>query len=149
MTSLEDPQNVAPRRRLRLISSPQRLQSLDLMRGLVVVGMIVANFSINADELRHFGVFPLLLHSKWAGFTLADWVFPAFFFMVELRSPHAVKAFGLWMRGMAKAQCARLGVVLEFLFGDLPMAVDARLDARCGRADLMGSPAIAICTPSA
>jgi predicted acyltransferase len=63
-------------------ADPHRLQSLDVMRGVVIVAMILVNFSVSADGLRHFSVFPFLLHSQWAGFTLADFVFPAFIFMV-------------------------------------------------------------------
>jgi predicted acyltransferase len=60
---------------------PDRLLSLDVMRGLIVAAMIVVNFSLGADG-EEFRVYPLLLHSEWVGFTFADSVFPAFLFMV-------------------------------------------------------------------
>ncbi|HEY6577731.1 MAG TPA: heparan-alpha-glucosaminide N-acetyltransferase domain-containing protein [Rhizomicrobium sp.] len=60
----------------------ERLISLDVMRGLAVVGMIVVNtlaFSNGAYGFRP--ALAVLAHSPWAGFTFADFVFPAFIFM--------------------------------------------------------------------
>jgi predicted acyltransferase len=59
-----------------------RLLSLDVMRGFVVVGMMVVN-TIAFSNIS-YGYHPasqLLSHSLWAGFTFADFVFPAFIFM--------------------------------------------------------------------
>jgi predicted acyltransferase len=58
---------------------PQRLASLDILRGLTVIGMIVVNA---AAGLQRFPIPAALLHSHWIGLTLADLVFPAFIFMV-------------------------------------------------------------------
>ncbi|HEX4077681.1 MAG TPA: heparan-alpha-glucosaminide N-acetyltransferase domain-containing protein [Rhizomicrobium sp.] len=60
----------------------ERLLSLDVMRGFAVVGMIVVNtlaFSNDAYGYRPASAF--LAHAPWAGFTFADFVFPAFIFM--------------------------------------------------------------------
>lgn len=58
----------------------RRLVSLDLLRGLTVLGMIIVNST--AGVQKHDGpVFPLLLHADWAGFTIADSIFPAFILM--------------------------------------------------------------------
>jgi len=67
---------------------PERLVSLDLLRGLAVIGMIVVN------EMAGMAppVFPLLLHSHWAGLTIADVVFPAFLFMVGVSIPLSFKS---------------------------------------------------------
>jgi predicted acyltransferase len=61
----------------------ERLVSLDLMRGLAVIGMIIVN------EMAGMAppVFPLLLHSHWDGLTIADVVFPSFLFMVGVSIP--------------------------------------------------------------
>src|SRR5579862_5793405 len=59
-----------------------RIVSLDVMRGFVVIGMIVVN-TIAFSNVS-YGYHPasrLLSHSLWAGFTFADFVFPAFIFM--------------------------------------------------------------------
>lgn len=60
----------------------ERLGSLDVMRGLVVAGMILVNFSMLGTGFRQFAIYPVLAHADWVGFTVADFVFPAFIFMV-------------------------------------------------------------------
>jgi predicted acyltransferase len=62
----------------------QRLESLDVLRGLIVAAMLVVNFSLAIAEYLHVQVAATLLHSAWAGFTLADAIFPAFLFIVGL-----------------------------------------------------------------
>jgi predicted acyltransferase len=62
--------------------SLERLGSLDVMRGLVVAGMILVNFSMLGVGFRQFAIYPKLAHADWVGFTVADFVFPAFIFMV-------------------------------------------------------------------
>lgn len=59
----------------------RRLPSLDLLRGLTVLGMIVVNATAGVAH-RDGPVFAPLLHSDWAGFTIADSVFPAFIVML-------------------------------------------------------------------
>ena len=62
--------------------SLERLGSLDVMRGFVVAGMIAVNFSMVGAGFRQFAIYPQLAHADWAGFTFADFIFPAFIFMV-------------------------------------------------------------------
>src|SRR5277367_1865880 len=62
--------------------SLERLDSLDVMRGLGVAGMILVNFSMLGAGFRQFAIYPILAHANWVGFTVADFVFPAFIFMV-------------------------------------------------------------------
>jgi predicted acyltransferase len=59
-----------------------RVESLDVMRGFVVAGMILVNFSMLGAGFRQFAIYPVLAHADWVGFTIADFVFPAFIFMV-------------------------------------------------------------------
>jgi predicted acyltransferase len=59
----------------------RRLISLDLLRGLTVLGMIIVNSTAGVAR-RDGPVFPMLLHADWAGFTIADSIFPAFILMV-------------------------------------------------------------------
>ena len=54
----------------------QRLQSLDVMRGLTVFMMILVNNGVGHEQ------FTTLQHSKWNGLTICDLVFPFFLFMV-------------------------------------------------------------------
>src|SRR5580698_8651134 len=60
----------------------ERLASLDVMRGIVVAGMILVNFAMVGAGFRQFAIYPVLAHADWVGFTVADFVFPAFIFMV-------------------------------------------------------------------
>src|SRR3954471_15481299 len=69
---------------------PQRLVSLDLLRGLAVIGMIIVNEM--AGQQGQGPVYPLLLHSHWDGLTIADVVFPAFLFMVGVSIPLSFRA---------------------------------------------------------
>ncbi len=61
------------------MTATKRIASLDILRGLTVIGMIVVNA---AAGLQRFPVPAALLHSHWIGLTLADLVFPAFIFIV-------------------------------------------------------------------
>jgi predicted acyltransferase len=53
-----------------------RLQSLDIARGLTVAAMIVVN-----DPGDPHCVYPLLRHADWNGYTFADLIFPNFLFL--------------------------------------------------------------------
>jgi predicted acyltransferase len=62
--------------------SRERMLSLDVTRGFAVVGMMVVN-TIAFSNLS-YGYHPasqLFSHSRWAGFSVADFVFPAFIFI--------------------------------------------------------------------
>lgn len=67
----------------------ERLVSLDLLRGLAVIGMIVVNEMAGMES--NGPVYRLLLHSRWDGLSLADVVFPAFLFMVGVSIPLSFK----------------------------------------------------------
>ncbi|UOB16798.1 acyltransferase family protein [Abyssalbus ytuae] len=55
----------------------KRVQSVDFLRGLTILLMILVN---TPGDWSH--VYPLLLHAQWNGLTLADFVFPFFLFIV-------------------------------------------------------------------
>jgi len=67
----------------------ERLVSLDLLRGLAVMGMILVNEMAGMQDQGR--VFPTLLHSRWDGLTLADVVFPAFLTMVGISIPFSFR----------------------------------------------------------
>jgi predicted acyltransferase len=63
----------------------RRVESLDILRGLAVAGMILVN---NPGDWTT--VYPQLQHAYWTGLTLADLVFPAFVFAMGLALPIAI-----------------------------------------------------------
>ena len=62
-----------------------RIQSLDVYRGLTMVGMILVD---NMGPVRHPPWF--LDHADWDGLTPADLIFPAFLFIMGMAIPLAV-----------------------------------------------------------
>lgn len=59
-------------------AKPQRLLSIDVMRGITIAFMIVVNDQIGPSP------FPQLVHASWNGLTATDLVFPTFLFLVGL-----------------------------------------------------------------
>jgi predicted acyltransferase len=59
------------------IAAEKRLQSLDVLRGITIVLMILVNQS---GDLAH--TYRRLVHAPWNGLTFADIVFPCFLFIV-------------------------------------------------------------------
>ncbi|CAL2102000.1 Heparan-alpha-glucosaminide N-acetyltransferase [Tenacibaculum sp. 190130A14a] len=55
----------------------QRIQSVDILRGLTILAMILVN---NPGDWGH--VYPPLLHAEWHGLTPTDLIFPFFIFIV-------------------------------------------------------------------
>jgi predicted acyltransferase len=102
----------------------RRLQSLDLLRGFTVVGMIVVNASAALNYVAG-PVFPILLHARWAGFTAADAVFPAFITMVGVSiaiSARAEAPLGIRRILWRTARLILLGLILVNLY--LPFMAD-------------------------
>ena len=67
-----------------------RLASLDVLRGLTIVGMIVVNTASYLHYVSGYAQFASLEHANWHGFTVADAVFPAFVFMTGVSIPLAM-----------------------------------------------------------
>ena len=64
-----------------------RLLSLDVFRGLTIIGMLIVNNPGNAATS-----FEQLRHSPWNGWTLADLVFPFFLFVVGITTHLSLRA---------------------------------------------------------
>ena len=73
---------------------PPRLASLDVLRGLTIVGMIVVNTASYLHYVSGYAQFASLEHAAWRGFTVADAVFPAFVFMTGVSIPLALAGGG-------------------------------------------------------
>jgi predicted acyltransferase len=63
---------------IRTAPRPERLLSVDVLRGLTIAFMILVN------NQPGDGAFLELKHAQWNGFTLTDLVFPTFLFLVGL-----------------------------------------------------------------
>src|SRR5499425_3199628 len=59
------------------MSKSSRLDSVDVLRGATIAGMIVVN-----DPGTWSSVYPPLLHAEWNGWTYTDTIFPFFLFLV-------------------------------------------------------------------
>jgi predicted acyltransferase len=64
-----------------------RLTSLDVFRGLTIIGMLLVNEPGNAGA-----AYRQLRHSAWHGWTLADLVFPFFLFVVGITTHLSLRA---------------------------------------------------------
>jgi predicted acyltransferase len=76
-----------------------RLASLDVLRGLTIVGMIVVNSASYLYYVSGYAIFAPLEHAAWRGFTIADSVFPAFVFMTGVSIPLAMAGQGSGLDG--------------------------------------------------
>ena len=64
----------------------QRIESVDILRGITIVAMILVN---NPGTWSH--VYPPLLHAEWHGYTPTDLIFPFFLFIVGMSISFAYK----------------------------------------------------------
>lgn len=75
-------------------SAPQRVLSVDVLRGLTIALMILVN---DPGDWSH--VYKQLDHAEWNGFTLTDFVFPNFLFIVGISTIFSISS------RMAKGDC--------------------------------------------
>jgi predicted acyltransferase len=71
-----------------MAKSNSRLVSLDILRGMTVVFMIIVNTPGSWDH-----VYPILRHSSWNGCTPTDLVFPFFLFIVGVSMWYSLKNY--------------------------------------------------------
>ncbi|MBF0481098.1 MAG: DUF1624 domain-containing protein [Desulfovibrionaceae bacterium] len=101
-----------------------RLISVDFIRGATIAWMILAN---NPGDVMH--VFPVLTHAKWNGWTLTDFVFPIFLFLIGVSVALSVnrqkvlarRVGGFWAKALRRAAVLfALGLFMNaFPFFDL------------------------------
>jgi len=102
---------------------PPRLASLDVLRGLTIVGMIVVNSASYLHYVSGYAQFAALEHAAWRGFTVADAVFPAFVFMTGVSIPLALAGRGNGLDGatlrrllVRSGRLFLLGLILSNLY---------------------------------
>jgi predicted acyltransferase len=83
----------------------KRFLSVDFMRGATVAFMIVAN---NPGDTAN--VYSALIHARWHGWTLVDFIFPLFLFLVGVSLPLSVRRDaaragdgGVWPHALRRA----------------------------------------------
>lgn len=67
-----------------------RLLSLDVLRGITVIGMIFVNILSGVTGSLHTETFAVLEHERWQGIHIADLVFPSFLMMLGVSIPMAL-----------------------------------------------------------
>lgn len=72
-----------------LDATGKRLISVDVLRGLAVMGMILVNSAAAMFYDARVAVYAPLLHAHWDGLMIADVVFPAFLFLMGVSIPIA------------------------------------------------------------
>ncbi|MEM0964325.1 MAG: heparan-alpha-glucosaminide N-acetyltransferase domain-containing protein, partial [Bacteroidota bacterium] len=95
--------------------SEGRLVSLDVFRGLTIMGMILVN-----NPGTWSAVYPPLLHAEWHGWTPTDLVFPFFLFIVGVAIPLAFEkrlARGADRAGLVRKTVKRAAVLFALGLG--------------------------------
>src|SRR5688572_10973770 len=69
------------------VSPPERLLSLDVLRGATIAGMLLVN-----DPGTWSAIYPPLAHATWHGWTATDLVFPFFLFIVGVTTKLSLDA---------------------------------------------------------
>ncbi|KAJ3348449.1 hypothetical protein HDU83_001335 [Entophlyctis luteolus] len=91
-----------------ITNRPIRLRSLDVFRGIAVLGMIVANFQTD-------NAWTLLKHTDWIGLTPVDLIFPAFVFIMGVSIPLSVKSgkLSFWSVTARSSKLFGIGLILN------------------------------------
>lgn len=82
-----------------------RLQSLDIVRGLTVAGMILVNNGYG-------GSFPMLQHASWNGLSVSDFVFPFFLFIMGVSLYLSLGKRGFKFTGQTFGKIVKRSVIL-------------------------------------
>src|ERR1700712_4853261 len=101
---------------MQAASKPQRLISVDGLRGLTIALMILVN---DPGDWAH--TYAQLDHSAWNGFTLTDFVFPNFLFLVG--ASIILSLAGRIARGDSKIALARNILRRSFLIFVIKIAI--------------------------
>ena len=82
-----------------------RLQSLDIVRGLTVAGMILVNNGYG-------GSFPMLQHASWNGLSVSDFVFPFFLYIMGVSLYLSLGKRGFKFTGQTFGKIVKRSVIL-------------------------------------
>jgi predicted acyltransferase len=117
---IDNPKTATATQIERTMISPQRVLSVDVLRGITMAFMILVN---DPGDWAH--VFKQLDHAEWNGWTLTDLVFPTFLFLVgaslifSLASREAKGNCRATITGHLFARCGKL-LLLQFVLVYFP-----------------------------
>jgi predicted acyltransferase len=95
---------------------PERLESLDVFRGLTIAAMLLVN---NPGNWSH--VHPPLMHAAWHGSSPTDLVFPFFLFIVGVAIAYSLG--GLSDRGLTRGEIFRKALLRAAIIFGLGLAL--------------------------
>lgn len=90
---------------------PGRLLSLDILRGITIVGMILVN-----NPGSWGSIYAPLRHAEWHGLTPTDLVFPFFMFIMGVSTYMSLRKYDFRLTGASLLKVVRRSVVI-FLIG--------------------------------
>ena len=88
----------------------QRLISIDILRGLTIILMIVVNSPVTCEHVAS-----PLCHSAWNGLTLADTIFPCFMFIMGMTTYISLRKYDFRLSSTLMLKIIRRTLVLYFL----------------------------------
>ena len=88
-------------------STPNRLQSLDILRGITIAGMILVN---NPGSWGH--IYAPLEHASWNGLTPTDLVFPFFMFIMGISTYFSLRKYDFSFSWPTIAKILRRTIVI-------------------------------------
>ena len=91
---------------MEILDNRPRLESLDILRGLTIAGMILVNNPGNWQN-----TWPILKHAEWDGLSLADLLFP--FFLVVMGVSTALSVNNQLEKDKPKSVILRLVIGLN------------------------------------
>lgn len=94
-----------------MAKNSKRLLSLDILRGITIVGMLLVN---NPGSWSH--LYTPLGHAEWIGITPTDLVFPFFMFVMGVSMYFSLRKFNFKLSGSVMLKICRRTIVL-FLIG--------------------------------
>ncbi len=91
-------------------AKPKRLQSLDILRGITIAGMIMVN---NPGSWGH--IYAPLEHAEWNGLTPTDLVFPFFMFIMGISTYFSLRRYEFKPNGHTLLKILRRTVVIYLI----------------------------------
>lgn len=85
----------------------KRIKSLDILRGITVILMIIVNNPGSWDN-----TFACLKHAAWNGFTITDFVFPSFLFIVGASVWFAFRKYNHSLNANATIKIFKRGILI-------------------------------------